>query len=317
MPTLLNVEEGSIVATSTLQDNQGFVTEKLIVKQRYLVLSDTLSDNYETIQETSGIPQLWEEVNTGIVNSVEAKEMHTVRHPETGVLASIWSVDVGSDSRISDPSGNSGGGGGEVETYQPSIAWTSETVEQIVYKDVETDDPIQTKAGEPIKATTRRTVPILEIKRLEPFPFDPNIILTYSNKVISGSFWGAPEKTAFMDSISTEMASFAGITYDAVTYRIKFDFGDDGEGDGWKFRPLHQGTIHNILETGDQPPSEAPKKKLTDEAGNPRVANLDSLGSAKGDKYFREEEVPYYLEFSTLKSVDASPLNIEFSDVTP
>jgi hypothetical protein len=185
----------------------------------------------------------------------------------------------------------------------PVWRWYGEELEEVLEVDAVTGDPVQTDAEEPIITTAEYAIAILEIKRYEFFPFDPNVILDYSCHVNSNTFWGAPEGTARMlCPEASEKEVINGVDYVHVTYKIKFKIKKIAgvmQEDSWKARLLHHGFKFREA-VGSAP------EIYTDKHGNPATVNLtNGTGTKKADG-----ADPDYKEFNRYPKVDFDTLSL-------
>jgi hypothetical protein len=302
MPKVLGVIDGSITGGDTLEKQQNLWVRKKDRRLVYQVLGDTLGQTEDDILLATGIPTLFYPLNGCWCKSRKCKEVCTVRHPTTGVLAALWEVDCEFSSDV-DQNQNT-----DPESKRPTVEWTSEFEDEVLEKDVITGNAIQTDADEPIVIENPVTVPILEITRYQAWPFDPDVILNYVNHTNETVFWGAPKGAAYMAAINTseEMLTLPNNSqqlFVKATFRIKFKIKKDNAGtmqeDTWLARPLHQGYKYRKVAGG------IPEIYL-DKQGNPATVNLQNGTGLKLGPLDPAE----YLEFNRFHRVNFNNLSL-------
>lgn len=293
MPTLLGVKEGSVSYDQNLEDRDGKQVEKGSSKLTYYVLADSLSDGEDEIFGTSGIPALFAVGSGGgRASKRTAKETNRVRHPNTGAVTALWEVDVSFSTDV-DPEDEED----DPTLKPPEVRWHGETEEEVLEEDPITGEAIQTDAEEPILITTPIVLPVLEIKRYESYPFDPNTMLAYSHHTNSTAFWGAPTGSALFLPPEVDEETIDEIKYAVVTYRIKFKI-KPGVAEPWKARVLHHGFKY-------RPNPGDPPKIYQDRTGNPATINL-----APGGTKLPDGDPPNYKEFNRFAKANFNTLNL-------
>lgn len=197
------------------------------------------------------------------------------------------------------------------------MRWSSDTEEDVLERDAITGMPIVTSAGEPINVTHPVTNPVLEIKGYFNAPFDPDVILLYNNKVNSDDFYGAPEGTAFMSSITAddeEVINERRVV--PATFTIKFKLREDPDNPGslmrdtWHLKLLNQGQFYLDYVQEEQTVTRRRLRAL-DENGHPIMVNLRLDGSALP---LTNEGHPVadatYLDFNRFTKIDFNNLNL-------
>ena len=299
MPKVLGVQDG--VSGGESGFTRGGVRETSF-SLVYNVLSDNLTQTQADIIATTGIPPLYYPTGGAYVKSHRPREVSTVIHPITGVKAILWEVEVEFDSGV-DPSGGTAGGTPPAPpARRPKVRWSGDTEEEVLDKDVDTDEPIQTEAGEPILLMSPTTLHILEITRYEPYPFDPNTQHNYANHINKSTFWGAPAGCAWMQPIEVDEETIEGVLYCSVTYTIKFKIKKGPSGafkdNTWRSRILHHGSKF-------RPAAAEPAQVAVDENNNPITVNLDYGGIKLPDG-----DPPVYLVFNRLHRADFNALSL-------
>jgi len=306
MPTVLGVKNSSISSNTVLEVKAGGAIRRKTFKKTFIVLADTVAQIDDDILATAGIPPLFSVQNSAFCIGLHPKEEDRIRrHPVTGVPTILWEVVADFDSNL-DRSEEEEDKPPESKT--PKTNWSGETEEEVLTEDVITGAPIQTAAEEPIIITGSVVRPILEIRRYEFWPFDPDVIVSFAAKVNATEFYGAPEGSALMLPMSTEEQLIDRIRYNLVTYRIKFnikpsDFGVGLQLNTWQAKVLHHGFKHRVPFGVGNVPGEP--EVFTDKFGNPATVNLDFEGVKIADG-----EDPVFLTFNRYAKVDFNILSL-------
>lgn len=291
MPTMLGIKDGGVRARDNIrQRDQIWIPEKKFSID-YYVMSDTISQTEDDVILTPGVPPLLFPLRGAICKGRDANEMHRITHPVTGVPAALWVIRANFDSRL-DPTEPE-----DPTAKTPIVRWHGETEEEVLEEDAITGDPVETAAKEPILITTPFVMPVLEIRRYELYPFDPNIMLNYSHRTNSTDFWGAPEGTALMLPMEVDEETIENVKYCVVTYRIKFKIKPD-VAEPWQARVLHHGFKYRSA-AGAEP------EVYMDKHGNPATVNLNDDGTllpAAADAKF--------LTFNRFKKVNHNTLTL-------
>lgn len=302
MPKILGVkEEEDSGALSVRRQGESYISQKHS-SRTYYVLADDQYDTEDEIIATPGLPQLWTFYNNGFCRSLSAKELNSVFHPMTGIWTSLWEVQARYDSNM-DPSQEE-----DDPLLRPLIYnWSGETEDELLEQDAEDGTAVETDALEPMEITTQVAYPILEIKRWEPDPFDPNVILNYVNHVNSQTFRGAPEGTALMLPITAEEQVEKAIKYQLVTYRIKFKIKKKNGAilkDSWRAEVPHQGYQYREEPNGEPRPFEI--------EGNPRLARLKTarLHPGEGGMLLGKDDPLEYKFFNKFPKVNFNTLGL-------
>ena len=297
MPSILGIKDGTRDAAYGLEKRDKVRVLKKTWKVEYYVLADDQFDTEDDILATAGIPALFSVWNNAWVKGYKAKEINTVVHPVTGVATILWCVTIELDSDLDQDDD-------ETPTNRtPVVRWTGETEDELLEEDPITGEPIQTDADEPIIITTPIVLPILEIKRYETYPFDPDTMLSYSHHTNSTEFWGAPTGSAVMMPMEVDEETIEGTKYCVVTYRIKFKIkpnaggSSGGENEPWKARVLHHGFKY-------RPAPGEPPVAAEDKHGNPITVNLRNGTGERLD----EGEPAEYKAFNRYEKIDFNAL---------
>lgn len=290
MPKVLGVKDGSISSQVDIEKKDKRYIARKKLELTYYVLGDDLDTNEDEIVETTGIPPLFYPYNGTWCKSRSAKETNRVFNPITFEPAGLWEVACSFDSDV-DPEEDK-----DPDQKTPVVRWVGETEEEVLEKDAITGDPVQTDAEEPIILTTPCVLPMLEIKRYERYPFDPDVMLTYSHKTNSKKFWGAPPGSALMLPMTVDEETIDGKKWCPVTYHIKFKI-KPGQVKPWMARVLHHGFKHRKV-AGEKPVI------FMDKHGNPATVNLtNGTGVIKAG-------APDYKEFNRFTEINFNNLSL-------
>lgn len=247
MPTVLGVKEGSWSGGRGLQSRDDVTVPRKRFSKTWYVLGDTLNTDEDDVLATTGIPSLYDLVNGAYCLNVSAEETNRVIHPNTGVATGLWEVKADYDSNV-DPADGAEDPDDPVQR-PPTIRWHGENRLELLERDAIFGWPIWTGAHEPIHVEAPIVSPIVEYKRYELYPFDPNIMISYANKTNSVAFWGAKPGSALMMPMEVDEETIEGIRYAVVTYKIKFNINREGKLEPWRIKMPHVGYNYrpNIL----------------------------------------------------------------------
>ena len=304
MPTLLGILDGSTEYDSGIKIENGRPKAENTYGRTYLILADDCNDTADDVMATTGIPLIGDSCPGGYIDGIRPREQATVIHPNTGVKTILWELEV---SGTSDYDPASGGPSDDPTDWTDTLRWYTWEEEELLERDVITGEPIQTKAKEPISLTRPVKYPVLEITRYEVYPYDPNNLLTYVNKINSANLWGAPVGSVLLDDIKVEEETIENVKYCRVTYVLKFKITDeyDETSDPWQAHILHQGTQYVAVAQGD-PIEIAQIAAALDVQGEPITVNLDEEGFI-----LPPASAPVFLDFNRYKKIDFAPLNLE------
>lgn len=298
MGLVIGKKEGEqTIRQSTKKTDIGtiLVTE---IDEVYYVLSDTLSETKASVTSSTGIPSAYDISEGTMVTSIDGKETHTIVHPLTGFAATLWEVTVHRSSEF-DPEQQD-----NPENRTPKVRWYGEIDEEILEKDVITNEPIVTDCGEPMVVTAPVVTPVLEIKRYEPYPFNPTVMLQYAHKLNASEFWGAPRGAALMLPMEVDETIINNEKYCEIVYKIKFKI-KDGEEEPWKARILHHGYLYRRL------PGAKPEV-FQDKNGNPHTVNLVTKeeDAANAGTKLPDDEDLQYKEWNRFKFAEFNNLTL-------
>lgn len=221
MPTLLGRKHADIDSGFTLEKKGQFYIRRKQFSECFHVLADNIGQFENEIVSTAGLPALGDIVDGGYLLSKKATEVASVVHPVSGVWTTLWEVTCAYDSQLDENQANQANQD-DPTALRPKRRWYSIEEEERLAYDPVTLEPIQTQAGEPIIVMHPVTRPMLEIERIEPYPFDPDVILHYTNKTNTKTFYGAKPGCACIRFIEADEETINGELYVRVKYTIMF-----------------------------------------------------------------------------------------------
>lgn len=297
MPVLLGEKDGGPEASDELVKRDKIWVPSYKFSRVYLVLADSLVQGERDIIDCPGVPDLFTFSQGAYAKSRSGKEIGRVTY--LGVATALWEIKVNFDSNLDQDQDQ------EPDQQPPKVSWDAEEELRVLEKDVITDEPVQTAAGEKIILEYPMAMPVLNISRIETYPFNPTTILAYVNQINKKEFYGAPEGTALMKRISSrdvwlDNGDGVQIHYEEVNYTVKFNLElEEGElkKDTWVAEVLHEGTLE-IDGLGDV-------VEATDKKGNPIRVNL----AINGGRLLPSQE-KVYLSFNRFGKADFAPLNL-------
>ncbi len=289
----------------------------------YYVLTDNLVEGEPEVQVATNLPLIGQTIYKGYVcSSKTVTQTCTIRrHPVYSVPCALYEVECTFNNQI-----ESGQGGGypieptDPLQKRPVIRWSAELIDRDFPFDLNWA-PIGTQTGEPVSIDRQQVVPVLEITRMEEYPFNPTNYLTYANKVNSHTFYGASAGQAWMAPMEVDEEIINGKPYNRVTYRIKFDFlgfpntgftvtlvaGAPGatwatlastDWSPWDSVVLHEGYLYR--ETAGVAPVQGGKQ------GDKRKFNL----KADGTIAVAGSDLPRFVRYKTKERVNFNTLNL-------
>lgn len=311
---ILDEKDGSRDAKFSLEKTEmGFYTRKQF-DVVYLVLTDTVNDTEDDVRAL--FADLGSVRNNAFLKEVNPKEITTVRHPETGVLATLYEVSLSYDSKFDseqDDDNPKQVNPDDPTDTRPDRRTYVEKEDEVLERDAISGSPIETYNGERIILTHPVSTLVLEITRYEPDVIDTLWVfkdLIYLNHTNEEEFYGAPPGHAVMDDISREEVVITGTNNQKrvwlrVTYKIKFKIKLYQEGStdsgGFIARPLHEGFMVR------QTPDAAPELNLDPKTKMPVRTNLAQNGTI-----LAEGAEPIYLEFNRFPTTSFAPLGLEY-----
>lgn len=306
MPKVLGVERGSESCTDKLVKKQGLYIPNRKFDIAYYVLGDDLNTTIDEVLNTVGVPAEGSPQQGAYCVSRSTEVIDTVVHPTTAVSCNLYKVKCDFDSEY-DTSKKEGGQNDDPKAQRPTVKWTGELEEYDLQWDQRTGEPVQTDNREPMIVVATRPIAVLEVSRLETWPFDPDVILDYVGKTNLVPFYGAPEGVALMMPMEAVDEEVEDELYSRVTYRIKFKFVrkiDPSGGvdlglleDPWSAHVLHEGTKVRL--------ADGTIEQKKDKNGSPLTVNL------KKDGYeLLETEFPQFKIFHTSAQIDFNNLSL-------
>lgn len=303
MPKVLDEKEATRVGSFQVVKRNQTPTLQSKFSRTYYVLSDNTSQGEPEITATIGIPPISSLLYGAPCVKHDPREVATIgRHPSTGVICTLWEVKCDFDSDVDTEESNQ-----SPEARTPNVSWTSEFEEHPIEQDAITGDPIETVPGDLIPLTVPIPIPILEVRRFQLPPFDPDIQLDYMAHTNSATFYGAPPGCVLMSGIqASEVQVVDKVRVVEVSYQLKFRVrrasgGGSFEEDGWASRPLHKGP--KFLPAVGKPPEQA-----LDKLGNPTEFNLKEDGTQLPFNSPVEDRV--YLKFNVYPKANFNNLNL-------
>jgi hypothetical protein len=306
MPKVLDIKQNTYASSTYLRSKEKLFTFVREFSLTYVVMGDHINQTENDILAASGIPPVFYPLRGAYCKDRTATEEERIINPMTGELAGLWEVKCDFSSEV-----DVDNDGKEPEARTPRVRWTGETEDEPLEWDAIDARPVQTTAGEPIVSTTPVAYPVLEIQRYEIYPFDPDVILDYSNRTNKTTFYGSPPGTAWMMPPSAEEPEIIeGRKYSNVTYRIKFKIkkvvipmlGNKTALTGeWMFRPRNRGYLYI-------PDDKTDKKDAivnVDAHRNPVQCDLDEDGHK-----LKKGEDPVYLGFNRVPEAEFNNLSL-------
>jgi hypothetical protein len=187
----------------------------------YVVYGETVSTNEDSIAQTTGIPQIYDEINGMWCVDQDLVETGPAKHPVTEVDTRRWEVTCIFDSDLDTTQDDLN------PLLRPAIIRRNGRVvtKRLNYDQV-TGNPVVTGAGEPINLTTKYVVPIYTITRFEAYPFSDTEFRRLNGATNNATFNGAPIGTCYLQ-LATEEVTIANTKYEKATYTIEFHLNDD------------------------------------------------------------------------------------------
>jgi hypothetical protein len=307
VPKIIGVENGSIGAQDQLVQKKGTFFSQTENEITYIILGDDLNDRADNISLTSGLPSLFYPSYGGFCKSRKFTEETQIINPNTGVMCGLWSVECHFDSSMDDEDNEE-----DPTSLRPRTWWSGDSEDVHLEFDAIDLDPffggsfkqVVNAVGEPLFIETQVIQPILNIKRYEHFPFDPNVMLDYAHQTNATSFWGAPPGTALCLPMETSEETIINkVRLIEVTYKIKFRIRFNPvtgamEQDTWKAKVLNCGTKY-------RPTAGAEPVAAKDKTGHPITVNLSIDGTKLPPGLY-----PDYLEFNRHTKVDFNNLSL-------
>tara|TARA_R100000808_G_C2153695_1_gene164195 strand:+ start:6244 stop:7197 length:954 start_codon:yes stop_codon:yes gene_type:complete len=189
------------------------------------------------------------------------------------------------------------------EDRTPTWRWTSETIEEVVEDDKETEEPIRNSAKEQIILTAPRPIAVLTIERYKETSDTPaqTEILNYQNTVNETPFWGFPERCCLLQEIEDSPVNINGTVYRLRRYVIKINLRTDKDGDliGWQSYVLDQGTRYK------ESAADTTYVPFQDEHRNPTTGLLKDDGTA-----LPAADDPEWLNFNRFPKTELNDLKL-------
>lgn len=322
MPTYLGLEVGSLGGDDKLESQNSTLARNKTIKQCHIVLADSLNDNEDTILAQADIPVIASLLRGATLRRRRADEIDVVINPATGTPCGLWRVECEYDSSVdSEQAQNSGSSNGNPVNQRPKRRWRTNKVSELIEADAFTGFPIQTTAGEPIHIEDDIPHPVLEITRIEPYPFNPQIKYLFENHTNDDPFYGAPPGCALMDEINTSEIVIENQDYVEATYSIEFrvvtfrpfNLVNVFLPDGWDIQVPNIGYLYlpraksntgeelNFVNPGTKPVT------FIDANGQPQKVRLREDGSLAGP-----DDPDVFIDVARKIRTPFGPLNLEY-----
>ena len=257
------------------------------VTDTYIVQTTSSADNEDevmvatsNIDSADDVPLLRSLGRNGYLREKSAREIDKF----------IWEVDCLFDSHI--------------EANEPVVFvnWTAEEIQEAIVYDQVTGLPLVNAVGEPQFTTTPIQIQVLNIRRIENYPFNPDIMRLYGGTVNSETFYGAPAGTAMLKGPTTSPRAINGVTYEEVNYIIRFNFTVNPatlEPKGWQYHYLQHGTKYKSDASKTEP------DKWFEVDGDRTTGNLNNDGT------FRALNLaPLWISANRFRTSDLNDLNL-------
>lgn len=227
MPQLMSELDPSRSAqvSAVLRDRRWTTQRKF--DRTFIVWSDHCDQDEAIIAATPGLPVLYSTLYGVKLTKMSYNDKEQFRL--NGVNRTVWHVVCNYDSEKDAP--DEGEENQPPEAKTPHVRWYGDQEAWIPTRDI-TGEAIENSSNQPYEPEVMRILPVLEIKRYELSPFDPETILKYTNTVNEKEFWGAPPGTVLCLPIESERVSVDGFQRESVTYRFKFRMVDLLNDDG-------------------------------------------------------------------------------------
>lgn len=278
--------------TKSIRSNSNFGT-RYTAQVEYYVLGTSVESATDA-ENCPGVPRLYQFVNNLYCVQVAATEQTITAD---GVL---WTVLCKFDSQLSFQEGES------------EIWWDVEEKDEVLKYDAVDGTAITNSADEPITTTAPLSIPVLNVRRLEP-SFSALRILRYNNHVNTNIFLGAPPYTVRCIGPVARPKKINEVYMWDVLYRFKFNMRIDPQTKqiaGWRLFLLDHGSryIFEYVENPDDPDGAAIpvyKTIVNDEDQEETTKNLDGQGGILSDN---APEV--FLEYNRYPTRDLDELGL-------
>lgn len=242
MASVLDTKYGTVDGGDSISFRDGVPMKATEFSKTLIVLGDNTSQNDGDILASSAVPILGFPERGCFLRSRHATEIDIVTNPVTLARCGLWEVELKYDQEMI------------AVTNDTEIWWSGEEESVAFMYDVLTGRRPMTTAGEQIASEYENDLPILHVKRLEDYPYDPINIINYVGRTNSISFYGAPPGTARLLPIETSREIVDGVSKSMVTYHVKFKFLTDFLGnliqDSWQALLLNRGQLYRRSNIG-------------------------------------------------------------------
>lgn len=297
MPTIVEINDSGEGGSITLEG--GFI--RIRSQVIYTVLADNEDQRNKDIEDTTGLPTI------GTLDVPRGGFVISKTSENVGGL--IWEVTVNYDNHLG--SGTTGEDAPEdpnsdPDERRPVRDWDFETIDEVLEKDAETNEPIMNSVFQLLPLKGPRAISVLTIQRYERFPFDPLKQHDYMHTINFDSFMGAPKGCAWLSGIKAAEEWINNQLWIKATYTVKFKLKFvDGAlvEDTWAAEVLNEATKERKLIDGVEK-----IVAVLDENDNPIKVDLLTTG------YRRDPDVtpdPIYLRFNRMRHQDWAALDLE------
>jgi hypothetical protein len=209
-------------------------------KLELTIAAESTSTDESSILATSGMPVLYGFYSGMWCKKITLKDAGPGQHPDSGVATRFWIASCGFDSELDTNSL-------EVNPLLRPVVISRDSVivDERLFFDAITGQPIATVNGEPIYVTGPYVMPVFTFTRFEPYPYPDAQILNLTNAINANPFRGAPVGTVLMLKVRTNEVTVKNVRYEQVSYTAQFriDRYNPGKPYTWREFIPHQGTI--------------------------------------------------------------------------
>jgi hypothetical protein len=311
---VLDRVDGEVTSAYSLEesDKSGLYGKKIFSESWYAI-----SDAADTEDDVRAqFVSLGTQHRFGYLKNIQPKEVCTVHRPDTGALGILWEVELSYDSTFSlDENENPDKVNadnppdtrpkGRIYFEQREVAWT---------RDVVTGKKLVTQAGEPIIASRKVAVLILEVERYVDAPLDMTNAKAIINKSNNAEFLGWREGCAIIDDFQQEeeyINDTAGLPHLFIKQRIKIAFYDPADegiaSEGFAQEDfLHAGYMYK------RAPGSIPEVYIDPKTKQPAKINLvtNTASPNFGGTKLDPNADPNYLTFNKYKKIDFGTLHL-------
>ena len=248
-------------------------TMRRTFKREFIVISDYMDEDETSILSSVGIPPINSYLQGAVCVSQDAEEEEPIRW-YNGTDQMKWKVVCGFDSDRDTSESEQ-----PPTARTPEVDWSTSMSEENMPQDVN-GNYVANSVGDRIDVRVPRANSILEIRRYEAYPYNPNTLLFYGGCVNDSVFYGAPRGSVFMEAIQSTKTEVDGAVYSNTTYRMNFKLRYDASGnifpDSWVVFVPNTGFSY-LKTAGDM----ATKTRITDDEGGQKEDWLELDGTIR------------------------------------